>query len=159
MGAGATKMYIVEQGIIKASHVVNRGSQDITQALAQALSVPLSKAEEIKRTDGLHYEVEGKPISAHIPLHVDYLLSEATKVLLHYQEENHAVVSKVVLTGGGVLLRGFLEKAQEHFDTEVIMGNPFEKIETPAFLEDMFRKAGPEFAVAVGIALRELQEA
>src|SRR5690606_23645077 len=29
MGAASTKLYIVERGIIRASHTVNRGSQDI----------------------------------------------------------------------------------------------------------------------------------
>ena len=36
--------------------------------------------------------------------------------------------------------------------------DPFGKLETPAFLADEFAEAGPEFAVAIGAALRRLSE-
>src|SRR3989344_6778764 len=39
MGAGATKLYIVEMGIVRNSHTINHGSQDITSALAQSLGI------------------------------------------------------------------------------------------------------------------------
>jgi Tfp pilus assembly PilM family ATPase len=40
----------------------------------------------------------------------------------------------------------------------VVMGDPFSKIEFPAFLENVLRQAGPSFAVAIGLALRKLQD-
>ena len=35
---------------------------------------------------------------------------------------------------------------------------PFNKVSTPAFLEKILRETGPEFAVAIGLALRKLAE-
>jgi Tfp pilus assembly PilM family ATPase len=38
------------------------------------------------------------------------------------------------------------------------MANPFLKTDSPVFLENVLKKVGPEFAVALGLALRKLQE-
>ena len=80
---------------------------------------------------------------------------EATVTLLKKFNKN---VSKVILTGGGVLLKGFTDLARISFQTEVVYANPFGKMETPAFLAEELSQAGPEFAVAIGAALRRLLE-
>jgi Tfp pilus assembly PilM family ATPase len=36
--------------------------------------------------------------------------------------------------------------------------DPFAHVQAPAFLEEVLKEAGPEFSVAVGVALRKLQE-
>ena len=41
---------------------------------------------------------------------------------------------------------------------EVQIADPFSKVESPAFLSHVLKQAGPEFSVAVGLALRKLQE-
>jgi cell division ATPase FtsA len=64
----------------------------------------------------------------------------------------------VVLIGGGSALKGVVDVAKNNFQTEVVAGNPFSKVVTPAFLEKVLSETGPEFAVAMGIALRRLQE-
>ena len=56
------------------------------------------------------------------------------------------------------MLKGLLDEAKKHFETDVVLANPFEKVETPAFLEEVLTQVGPEFSVAVGAALRKLQE-
>ena len=48
-------------------------------------------------------------------------------------------------------LRGVLQ-------TDVAIANPFRKVETPAFLNDVLKQVGPEFDVAIGVALRRLEE-
>ena len=40
----------------------------------------------------------------------------------------------------------------------VLMGDPFSKVETPAFLEGVLKDVGPGFAVSIGVALRALEE-
>ena len=55
-------------------------------------------------------------------------------------------------------LSGFRELALKNFKVDVVSGNPFEKVEAPAFLEEVLSNTGPEFAVAVGVAIRALGE-
>ncbi len=158
MGAASTKLYLVESGVVRDSHLVSRGSQDITNALSKSLGVTPSEAETIKRGDGLNYQIDGESIAKTVPMNLEYILSEGNQVIANFQKKHNKAVSQVVLIGGGVLLPGFLELAQETMSVDVVAGDPFSKIDSPAFLQEMLKKTGPEFAVAVGVALRLLQE-
>ncbi|MFA6515267.1 MAG: type IV pilus assembly protein PilM [Candidatus Paceibacterota bacterium] len=154
-GASKTKISIVESGIVRVFHVVNRGSQDISRNISQALSISFEEAEKLKRTIGLEASVDGK-VENIVLLSVDYIFSDINSVVLAYEKRYNKSISKVVLVGGGSLLKGLLKKAKENFHTEVIYSNPFSKIEAPAFLGPILEVSGPEFSVAVGLALRQL---
>lgn len=157
MGASSTKLYIVERGIVKSSHTINRGSQDITMALGASLGLSVTEAENLKRGFGEKRENE-KDISETIELSMDYIFDETNRALINYEMKYNKSVSKVILTGGGVGYKGLLPLAQKNIETPVELGNPFAKVEFPAFLEEILRETGPEFSVAVGVALRKLQE-
>jgi type IV pilus assembly protein PilM len=159
MGAGVTKLAIVEQGIIKSVHIVSRGSQEITLALSRALNVSIAKAEGLKRSIGLlGKDEDGRKASAIVESTASYIFAEANRVLLSYQNKNNRSVSKVVLTGGGALLKGLPEFARKWLEAEVVLGDSFSKLESPAFLQTVLSDAGPEFSVAIGLALKKLQE-
>lgn len=157
MGAASTKLYIVERGIVRLSHTINRGSQDITLMVSKSLGIPVAQAEIIKRNSGLQSGGTAD-IRNLVHLSLDYIFSEANQVVLNYQRKYAKTIGKIVLVGGGSALKGLSELAQSSFQTPVVAGNPFAKTEAPAFLEDILRETGPEFAVAVGVALRKLQE-
>jgi type IV pilus assembly protein PilM len=156
-GASRTKVVVVEYGIVKSFHIINRGSQDITIALSKSLSVPFSKAEEMKREFGLYGSSLDKNVAEICKLSVDYVLNEANSAILGYERKYQKTVSKVILSGGGSMLKGFFEAARTNFACEVAMGDPFAKVEAPAFLENVLQTTGPEFAIAIGLALRKLQ--
>mgnify|MGYP000078238428 CR=1 FL=1 len=158
MGASATKLYIIDRGILRTSHVINKGSQDITLAISQSLSISVAEAENMKRTLGLNGGPEHKELSELITVTLDYIFYEANQVLFNYQKKYNKTISKVIMTGGGVLLKGFPDIAKTSFQNEVIYADPFAKLEAPAFLAEQFKVAGPEFAIAIGAALRRLSE-
>lgn len=157
-GAGSTKIFIVEKGILKASHVINRGSQDITLSISKSMSISFDEAEKIKREHGL-LDTSGNPQLSEISsVTVDYILAEVGRFITSYYKKSNKKISRIVLTGGGALLKGLPEKAKNSFETPVEVADPFAKIEYPAFLEGVLKSAGPEFTVAIGIAIRKLQE-
>lgn len=159
IGAATTKVYIVEHGIIRVSHIINRGSQDVTLGISKSFGISEKKAEEMKREKGIdHTSVDGEKVNKITLLTLDYIFLEANRVLLSYQKKYNKNVGKAVLTGGGVVMKGIGELAKKHLETEIVLGDPFAKVETPAFLEDVLKEAGPEFTVAVGLALRKLQD-
>jgi type IV pilus assembly protein PilM len=158
MGAGSTKLYIIDRNVLHAAHTVNRGSQEITLALSRSLSMSVGDAEHIKRTVGISNEPEKRQVREVISLNLDYVFTETNRVILNYQKKTGKNVSRVILTGGGSLLKGFLELARAKFQIEVVLGDPFAKTETPAFLEPVLKAAGPGFAVAIGLALKQLQD-
>jgi len=154
-GASKTKASIVEAGVVRVFHVVNRGSQDISRNISQSLSITFKEAEKLKREVGLDAKIDPK-VENIARLSVDYIFSDVNSVVLAYEKKYNKNISKVVLVGGGSLLKGLLDKAKENFQTEVVYSNPFGKTEAPAFLGTILENSGPEFAVAVGLALRQL---
>ncbi len=159
MGAGSTNIAIVENGIVYRSHVINRGSQDITVALSRSLGVTVARAEEMKRAEGLIENAQaGNRVAETARLIAESIFSEVDRVILDYEKKQHKVVSTVFLSGGGALLKGMLPFAKKNLEIEIISGDPFAKVETPAFLEKTLKEIGPSFSVAVGVALRRLQE-
>jgi type IV pilus assembly protein PilM len=156
MGAASTKLYIVERGVIRASHTVNRGAQDITAAISKALSITTERAEVLKREVGL--VGTDTAITEVATLVLDHIFSEVNDSILSFEKKHNKPIAKVVMVGGGASLKGILELGKTNFKTEVELGLPFNKVSAPAFLENILRETGPEFAVAIGLALRKLSE-
>lgn len=154
-GASRTKLSIVESGVVRVFHVVSRGSQDITRNISQSLGITFTEAEKLKRSVGLDSTLDSK-VSSVVRLSTDYIFSDINSVVLAYEKKYNKNISKVVLVGGGSLLRGLMDQAKENFHTEVVYSNPFSRTEAPAFLEPILQVSGPEFSVAVGLALRQL---
>ncbi|MEK7459477.1 MAG: type IV pilus assembly protein PilM [Patescibacteria group bacterium] len=156
-GASRTKLSIVEFGIIKNYHTVNRGGADITDAIAKSLDIPFLKAEELKKEFGLFDNKTEKDLNNIIKSHLDYIFSETNNVLLAYEKKYNRTVSKIIFSGGGCLLKGLKEVAVNNFRADIEIGRPFSKIDAPVFLDKVLDTTGPEFAVAIGLALRKLQ--
>lgn len=158
LGASKSKLAIIEAGVVRSFHVINRGGQDITHALSQSLSMPYKTAEESKRRVGLLGQGNDKTISDSIALQIDYVISETKNVILNYEQTSHRTLTKVILSGGGAMLAGILPYVTHGLGTPVELSNPFSKVEAPAFLTPVLEGAGPEFAIATGLALRLLSE-
>lgn len=158
MGASSTKVYILERGVVKYSHIINKGSQEISVSISKGMNITFDRAEHIKRNLGTGNPAEEKDVYEIVSLTLDYIFSEANSVILNYQRRFNKAISKVILTGGGVAMKGVFELARANFQTEVVMGDPFAKVETPAFLENVLKITGLEFSTALGLALRKLQD-
>ena len=156
-GASRTKISLVEFGMVKGFHTINRGGADISDSISKSLSIPFAKAEEMKKEFGLYGNPAEKELADIIKTHVDYIFGETNNVLLGYEKKYNRTISKVILTGGGCLLKGLTEVATSNFRAEIEVGHPFAKVGAPAFLSKVLDTTGPEFAVAIGLALRKLQ--
>jgi type IV pilus assembly protein PilM len=162
MGAATTKFYVVERGLIRESHIISHGSQDLTLAASRSLNVTVTQAEEWKRKFGLGAPDMTVPAQQNftqsLQLSLEPLLAELSRTLAAYETRQNQSVSMLVLTGGGAGLKGIKDFSQAKIPTEVHLADPFNKTQSPAFLEAILKDAGPEFSVAVGLGLRKLQE-
>lgn len=156
-GASRTKLSLVEYGMVTSYHSIDRGGADISESIAQSLNVPFSQAEKMKKDFGLLGNPAETTLADIIKTHTDYIFSEANSVLLSYEKKSNRTISKVILSGGGALLKGLKETAVNNFQIGVEMGQPFSKVGSPAFLDKVLEATGPEFAVSIGLALRKLQ--
>jgi len=155
-GALKTKIAIMEYGIVRTFHLVNKGSHDITANISKSLGTPFARAEEMKREMGVAPSAD-TTVSDIAKLVIDQIFREANTTLLNYEKKHNKAVSKIILSGGGSVMKGFIEEAKRAFHSEVELSDPFDKTESPAFLEEVLSQVGPEFSVAVGLALRRLQ--
>ena len=154
-GASKTKLSIVEAGIVRVFHVINRGSQDITRNISQSMGIPFQEAEKLKRQVGLDAKANEK-VEKIARLAITYIFTDINSIVFAFEKKYNKNVNKVFLVGGGSLMKGLLEAAKATFKAEVVYSNPFSKVESPAFLEPVLETSGPEFTVAIGLALRKL---
>jgi type IV pilus assembly protein PilM len=155
IGAGTTKAYVVEHGVVQLSHTITTGSQDITRAIAAAGNLSIARAEALKKQAGL-----GGSDNAHNSLELVFerIFSEARRVISQYETSHKNALTEIVLTGGGGVTKELGSYAHNAFSIPTRVADPFSKTEVPAFMRPVLEEIGPEFCVAVGIALRKLEE-
>lgn len=162
IGASTTKMYVVERGVVRLTHLVTAGGQQMTEMLERALGWEFEKAERVKRERGLidssvYSADENLKIKEAMLSTLSRVFTEANRVLLSYGQRYNKNVARVLFTGGGASLPGLSDAAKTSLNAEVEIANPFAHTEAPAFLDATLREIGPGFSVAVGLALRKLK--
>lgn len=156
IGASKTKLSIVEHGIVETFRLVNHGSQDMTLAIAHSMELPFDKAEAIKKESGLVATPEHPHVPDLIKTHLAAIFQEANATMLAYEKRYNKNIGKVIFTGGGAMTRGLIEYAAQNFSAELALADPFSKIESPVFLSGVLKTTGPEFSIALGLALKKL---
>lgn len=162
IGAATTKIYIVERGVVRLTHLTTIGGQHMTEVLARSMGWEFEKAERVKRERGLvnsaaYSTVENEQIKAALLSTLSRIFSEVNRVLLSYGQRYNKNVARIILTGGGASLPGLSGVAKTSLNVEAQIANPFAHTEAPAFLDTVLRDIGPGFAVSIGLALRKLR--
>lgn len=158
LGASSTKVAVVDYGVVRMSHTVPKGGQDITMSISHSLNLPFGKAEEVKREIGLLEKVGSGNLKPTVSPTVEFIFAEVNRVLANFEQKSNRAISKVILIGGGAALPGLLPIVQGHLSQPVEVGLPFDRVVAPTFLDPVLKEVGPSFAVAIGLALRALQE-
>ena len=157
VGAASVKIYIIDNGVLLSSHNINRGGQDISFSISKGLGVPFDQAEHLKRSLGKVKIQEEAKIRELISIHEEFIISEVKTVLSTFQKNMNVTVLKIILTGGGSSLDGFMDKIQNNFSCKVEEADPFSKLESPVSLHETLKQTGTTFSTAIGLALRALQ--
>jgi cell division protein FtsA len=172
IGAETTGLVIYQRGAVQHTAVFALGGSHFTNDIAFGLRTPIPEAEKIKRAVGCACglslsemerselvdvpSVGGRPprqLSRQILC--DILQPRAEEVLSHVADEireagwEGQLSSGVVLTGGGALLDGMVEIAEQVFDAPVRLGYP-ERDRFGGLVEDI---QSPAWAAASGLCL------
>ena len=149
----------MDEGVVRGSHVISVGGQDITLALSRSKQYPFDKAEEIKCRVGMLGDEEGRDVVVVAELLFANIMNEAARFAENYENKYSTKIKKVILVGGGARLKGLEKIVVKNFPkTEILVGDPFSRVDTPAFLAPTLKELSPTFAVAMGIALKGLEE-
>ncbi len=157
IGASKTKLSIVEHGVVETFRLVNKGSQDFTLSIAHSLELTFDKAENIKKENGLIPTPEHPQVPDLLKIHLADIFQETNATILAYEKRYNKNIGKIIFTGGGAMTRGLLEYAKQNFSADLVIADPFSKVDSPVFLQGVLKTTGPEFSVALGLAMKLLQ--
>jgi len=172
IGAETTGLVIYQRGAVQHTAVFSLGGSHFTNDIAFGLRTPIPEAEKIKRAVGFASStglsemergelVEVPSVGGRGPRQLsrqilcDILQPRAEEVLMHVADEiresgwDRQLSSGVVLTGGGSLLGGMVEVAEQVFDAPVRLGYP-ERDRFGGLVEDI---QTPAWTAAAGLSL------
>lgn len=156
-GARSTNIAIIDDGAVRICRNIETSGGEMTKVLAGSLNIDFKRAEELKQERGIKKGGGEEEISRIVLPLIDIIFSEIDKVASIYFQKSGKKVIKFILTGGTAALPGLVEYFVEKFGREIRIGDPFKDIEYPPILAPILREIGPSFAVAVGLAMRELK--
>jgi cell division protein FtsA len=171
IGGGKTNVAIYHHGAVRHTVVVPLGGEMFTNDIAVGLRTTIPEAERLKREQGCAvssmtqidevFEVSGmgsrQPRTIAQTVLTDIIQPRAEEIVHLVRNEirtagyEQQAGAGVVLTGGGSMLRGFVELAEDVLDLPVRIGTStgFAK----SLLEKMPQLMGPEFATVTGLVL------
>jgi type IV pilus assembly protein PilM len=85
------------------------------------------------------------------------IVNEIEYMLEFFKNNYQEKLEKVILSGGSSLLFNFSEYLEEQLNVKVIIGDPWARLSYPADLKPLLNEIGPRMAVAIGLAMRELE--
>jgi type IV pilus assembly protein PilM len=155
VGAHVTNICVHDRGLTRFVRILPSGGRDVTLAVARGLGIDDDAAERLKRGEA----VEGGPTledAQRVALQrTGAFVDEIRSSLEFYTAQvPGAKIGRVVVTGGGSKLRGFLDLLQERIPVKVERGRVFERVRSQLgmSLEEQ-NEAEPLLAVAVGLAM------
>lgn len=158
MGDRATSFSVVDRGYLRLNQSVDVGGYALTAAIMQKTGLPYEQAEQRKRAAGMTATGTEGITEVMQPVLRD-LVERAQNLRRLFEQKSQHSLRRVVLIGGGANLRGLEAFWQQATGLPAEVGNPWKGIRVPTQLTDRLRLLGPSFAVAVGLALREFEEA
>ncbi len=165
IGGGTTDVVMYSDGGVSFVTVIPAGGNNVTSDVAAGLRTPMAEAERLKRNFGCALgrmiaddeEIEVPGVGGHGPRRVprrvlsdiiEPRVEEIFNAVRARMEETgllEQISSGCVLTGGGALMEGMVECAEE------ILGMPV-RLGFPIGLEGMYQLVqGPQYATAVGL--------
>ena len=100
LGAKATDMAVVENGLVVFSRSIATAGEALTRAIATSLGLDPSQAEAYKKAYGVDpQKLEGKVREAIGPV-LNVVVKEIEKTIAYYHSETRKTVKRVILSGG-----------------------------------------------------------
>jgi len=175
IGGGKTNVAIYHHGAVRHSVVVPLGGELFTNDIAVGLRTTIPEAERLKREQGCAissmaqteevFEIAGmgsrQPRTISQTVLTDIIQPRAEEIVNLVRNEiqsagfEQQVGAGVVVTGGGAMLRGFIELAEDILDMPVRRGQPVHPAGngTRSLAPGMPQLKEPEFATVAGLVL------
>jgi len=157
IGASTTDLSIIEDRRISFTRSIASGGLALARGVAQELGFETDQAIEYMKTYGLDpTSLEGKIMQAIKPV-FDIIVNEVKRSLAFYATKHpESQVKRAIVTGGTAKLPGLVVYLAEALGLEVQVGNPWEGISMPSQVAKKLTEDATSYAVAVGLALKQV---
>jgi len=156
VGASTINTNILRGGTSVFTRDSSVGSNLHTEALQRRFAVSYDDAERLKRGETLDGVSQGD---------VEFVLNSASEDIIaeilrsfeYFRGIDQGDIHTIILSGGGVMVKGFSSLLSEKAGIDVKIVEPFRRIRIPdSFDKDYLKMVGPLTAVATGLALRRV---
>lgn len=156
IGAYTTDIFITKAATLLSTRSIATGGEAFTRAIVEELGFERDQAEEYKKNYGLlEDQLEGK-IAAILRPVFEILVGEIKKVVGQFESKSHEKIHSAILTGGGAAMPGIIEYLAQELDLEVTSGDPWARLEKSAEIPKSVLGERLYFAVATGLALKNI---
>ncbi len=156
IGARSTTINIIDNGVLRVSHSFDTSGSDFTVVITKGLNIGYEEAELLKKKQGL-LSASGGIKEIMLPL-IDLIMEEVKKIFSSFFQAEGKEVKKIILAGGSALMPGIVDYFAKNLSKPAEIASPFVNIYYPPILEDTLKEMGPSYTIAVGAALRGLEE-
>ncbi|TAL20390.1 type IV pilus assembly protein PilM [Patescibacteria group bacterium] len=160
IGALRTNISIVEKGIPVVSRSIDIGGLSFTRVLSDQLKMRLAAAEQMKLDLGaLKAMLPAAGLPPMLQSLAETILNELRYVVNIYLSQQGVAggVEKIQLTGGASLFPRLPEVINNALGIKTFLGDPWARVVYPEDLRPVLDQIGPRFAVAVGLAMRDIE--
>jgi type IV pilus assembly protein PilM len=157
LGASTSSIMVVSGGVPILTRSLEQGGYVITKTVSTALNINLDKAEQFKQDLSLDSETAENTLPSTVEKSLAQILNEIKYTYNLYNDNNPKKIEKIVLTGGTALMGHLPGYLSGIFGVNVYLGDPFNQVIYPVDLKPVLDRVGPRFAVAVGLAMREIE--
>jgi len=158
VGAHVTNIVVHARGTTRFVRILPSGGRDITVAIARGLAVEDDVAELLKRGEAVEgLETPPDPEEVHrlaIQRATGFVDEIRSSLEFFTAQAQGARIERVVVSGGGSKLHGFLDLLRQRIPVPIQAGRVFERVRHNLSLSDeALAEAEPLLAVAVGLAI------
>lgn len=155
MGSRICNIMIIEKGIIVANRNIDAGGKDITNTIAKSMNIDEARAERLKVSGKNFFNTDPR---INFPA-LETITAEVSRMLsTFYKDGNRPIFNSIILSGGTSGLAGINEYISKALGIKVVSGNPLGRVRYEEKLSDILQKIGPRFSVAVGLALKGVED-
>ncbi len=154
IGAKSSFISFIKNGYIQETRIIQKGSYDNTFQISKILGLSIDVAEEAKRIFGYLGDDSSPHLAEVMGLASFPLFDEIKSHLLRYERNYSIIIEKVVITGGGALVKGIQKILSEFLEKEVVLLNVFSQLTLPDNIKEELSKGNQNYAIATGLALK-----
>ncbi|MDD5109784.1 MAG: type IV pilus assembly protein PilM [Patescibacteria group bacterium] len=154
VGARTTNAHLVRQGTVVGSLTIPRAGSHFTAAVATALKLKETEAEEKKIASGFDAQRGRGELLPTLVAAARPIVEEIKRYIAYAEEHRSLTVQQVILAGGSALLPGFPEYLAAQLGLPVTLGNPLQRVRLGA--AKLPERESVLYGNVIGLALRGL---